>query len=58
MISNYVLNLRLNKGLLIYYGRKHFDYDDTYQIYNKLEELNDFINERLPLIVINKRNFN
>ncbi len=35
---------------MIYYGRKHFDYDDVYKIYIQLEELNDLINEKLPLI--------
>jgi hypothetical protein len=40
-------------GLLIHYGLKHYDYHDTYCIYEQIEEFNELINEKLPLIVIN-----
>ena len=50
-VINYKL---LFERLLIYYGRKHGDYDDTYKIYGLLEELNDVINEKLPMIVSRK----
>ena len=44
-------------GLLIHYGLKHYDYHDTYCIYEQIEEFNELINEKLPLIVINICNF-
>jgi FERM/RhoGEF/pleckstrin domain protein 2 len=38
----------LFERLLIYYGPKHRDYQDTYSIFAKIEDLHDLINEKLP----------
>jgi FERM/RhoGEF/pleckstrin domain protein 2 len=42
----------LFERLLIYYGPKHRDYQDTYSIFAKIEDLYDLINEKLPFFVI------
>jgi FERM/RhoGEF/pleckstrin domain protein 2 len=44
----------LFERLLIYYGPKHRDYMDTYNMFAKIEDLYDLINEKLPFFVIIK----
>ena len=38
------------KGILIYYGVKHYDYQETYNIYTKIEDAYECINEKLPIV--------
>ena len=43
--------LYLKKGLLIYYGQKHYDYQDIYSIVMKIEDLVIIIDDTISLIV-------
>ena len=43
--------LYLKKGLLIYYGQKHYDYQDIYSIIMKIEDLVIIIDDTISLIV-------
>jgi FERM/RhoGEF/pleckstrin domain protein 2 len=40
----------LIERLLIYYGLKHYDYQETYSVFGKIENINEMINEKLPFI--------